>query len=160
MQDAWDGFDFNHVEHEEHVDGFTYDFGVLANWSKAKGGELMAAAMNRMPGKKCLWIGDPPKDRKACDGIEFVGHLAQEEAFAMLRKCRILVVPYLATRAFKWNYPLKLFEYLQLGRPILASDNPGNSSVSERYSGRVELFKSGDIGDFVKKAELLLERLK
>ena len=149
MQDAWDGFDFNHVE---RVDGFEYDFGVLANWSKAKGGELMAAAMSQIPGKKCLWIGDPPKDGKTRSRIEFAGRLPQDEAFEQLSKCRVLVVPYLATRAFKWNYPLKLFEYLHLGRPILASDNPGNTAVAERFKGRIVLFKSGNVDDFIRTA--------
>ena len=154
MQDAWDGMDVGGVE---RVDGecFKYDFGVLANWSKAKGGELMAAAMKRMLGKKCLWIGDPPKDRKAHCGIEFAGRLPQEDAFARLCKCRVLVVPYLATRAFKWNYPLKLFEYLQLGCPIIASDNPGNVAIAERYKGRIILFKSGDVEDFVRVAKAI-----
>lgn len=152
MQDAWEGKDFNHVDHEERVDGCKYDFGVLANWSKAKGGELIAEALKRIPAKKCLWIGDPPKDGKTRNGIEFVGRLSQEDAFARLRKCRVLVVPYLATRAFKWNYPLKLFEYLQLDRPILASDNPGNAAIAERFKGRIILFKSGDVDDFVRAA--------
>lgn len=151
MQDAWEGMDVGGVERVDD-NCFEYDFGVLANWSKAKGGELMAAAMKRTPGKKCLWIGDPPKDCEAHEGIEFVGRLSQEDAFARLRKCRVLIVPYLATRAFKWNYPLKLFEYLQLGRPILASDNPGNAAVAERFKGRIVLFKSGNADDFVRAA--------
>ena len=153
MQDAWDGVNFNHVEHEEHVDGFGYDFGVLANWSKAKGGEVMASAMKRMTGKKCLWIGNPPKDGKTRNGIEFAGRLPQDEAFVQLCKCRVLVVPYLSTRAFKWNYPLKLFEYLQLGRPILASDNPGNVAIAERFKGRIVMFKSGSVDDFIRIAK-------
>jgi len=151
MQDAWEGIDFNRVGHVERVDGYEYDFGVLANWSKAKGGELMVNAMKRMPGRKCLWIGNPPKNRKPRDGVEFVGHLQQEDAFARLCKCRVLVAPYLATKALKWNYPLKLFEYLQLGRPILASDNPGNIAIADSCKGRIVLFKSGDVCDLVDK---------
>lgn len=153
MQDAFEGIDFNHVEHVGHVDGFEYDFGVLSNWSKAKGGLLMAEAIKRLPGKKCLWIGDPPKGQ-GCDQIEFAGRLPQAEAFEMLLKCRVLVVPYLPTRALKWNYPLKLYEYLQIGRPIVSSDNPGNAAIAARYPGRITLFKSGDVDDLVEKLSL------
>lgn len=158
MQDAWESLDLG--KEECNGDGcFDYDFGVLANWSVGKGGPFMVKALELMPDGRCLWIGDPPQ-RRVSSQIEFVGRLSQGEAFDRLRRCKVLVVPYLATRAFKWNFPLKLFEYLQIGRLILASDNPGNALVSERYSGRIELFKSGDIVDFAKKARLLLDRVK
>lgn len=149
MQDAFEGIDFSRVEHVDK-DFFEYDFGILGNWSKGKGGELMAEALRRMPRKKCLWIGNPPKGQFGGQ-FEFAGRLPQKEAFAMLRKCYVLVVPYLPTHALKWNYPLKLFEYLQIGRPIVASDNPGNVAIAARYPGRIVLFKSGDVGDFVAK---------
>ena len=159
MQDAWEEFDINSFERTRHVDEvkFNYDFGVLANWSNAKGGNLMTEAMGLMPEKKCLWIGDMPNDGRVHDGIDFAGRLPQDEAFDRLRKCRVLIVPYLATRAFKWNYPLKLFEYLQLERPILASDNPGNAAIAKRFCGRITLFNSGDTHDLVKKAIECLE---
>ena len=154
MQDAWEGIEFKRVELNRNVEEgqFDYDFGVLANWSEAKGGNLMAKVMRLMPEKKCIWVGNMPNDGKARDGIDFAGRLPQDEAFARLRKCRVLIVPYLATRALKWNYPLKLFEYLQLGRPILASNNPGNATIAKRFCGRITLFKSGDAYDLVKKA--------
>ena len=152
MQDAWENVKCKMENVKLEVAPCEYDFGVLSNWEIGKGGPLMAEAMKRMPGMKCLWIGDPPKDGTTRDGIEFAGRLPQDEAFGRLRKCRILVVPYLATRAFKWNYPLKVFEYLQLGRPILASDNPGNVAVASRYAGRITLFRSGDAADLVEKA--------
>ena len=152
MQDAFEGVDFNCGK--EDVDS-EWDFGVLANWSKAKGGDLVERALRALPGRRCLWIGESPDNRQRRQ-IEFAGHLPQEEAFAKLRKCRVLVVPYLPTRALKWNYPLKLFEYLSIGRPIIASDNPGNVSVANRYTGRITLFKSGDADDMVAKARDLI----
>ncbi|MGN0854411.1 MAG: glycosyltransferase [Kiritimatiellia bacterium] len=152
MQDAFEDLVSAPISSPAPVSTFAYDFGVLAEWSRAKGGELLAEALKRMPGRKCLWIGNPPKDGTLRDGIEFAGRMPQDEAFGRLRRCRILVAPYLATRAFKWNYPLKLFEYLRLGRPILASDNPGNVAVAKRYDGRITLFKSGDVAAFVEKA--------
>lgn len=161
MQDSFEEIDLNYVEKSEHAeeDGFEFDFGVLANWEIGKGGQLMAEAMKRMPDKKCLWIGNPPSGN-AGDPIVFAGRMPQNEAFAMLRRCHVLVVPYLATYAFKWNYPLKLFEYLQIGRPVLASDNPGNVAVAERHAGRITLFKSGAVGELVQKAMEMTETAK
>lgn len=161
MQDAFEEIDLNYVEKSEHAeeDCFEFDFGVLANWEIGKGGQLMAEAMKRMPDKKCLWIGNPPSGN-AGDPIVFAGRMPQNEAFAMLRRCHVLVVPYLATYAFKWNYPLKLFEYLQIGRPVLASDNPGNVAVAERHAGRITLFKSGAVGELVQKAMEMTETAK
>ena len=159
MQDAWDSVKCKMENVKLESASCEHDFGVLANWEYGKGGPLMAEAMKRMTDKKCLWIGNPPSG-DVCGQIVFVGRKPQDEAFEMLKRCRVLVVPYLATHAFKWNYPLKLFEYLQIGRPILASDNPGNSAVAERYSGRIALFKSGNVDDLVLKAMKMSEESK
>ena len=159
MQDAWKGLDLTQRRRGAESGCFEYDFGILANWEKGKGGPLMVEALKRLPGKKCLWIGDAPKKIESGQ-IVFTGRLPQKKAFALLRKCHVLVVPYLSTRAFKWNYPLKLFEYLQLGQPIMASDNPGNIAVAKRYEGRIKLFRSGDVCDLVHKAMELMEATK
>ena len=147
MQDAWEGVDFSQVNQADK-DNFDYDFGVLAKWSKETGGPLLAAALERMTGKKCLWIGDSP-NRAISDRIVFAGRMPQEDAHLMLTKCQTLVVPYLPNRMLKWNYPLKLFEYLQIGRPVIASDNPGNVAVAGKYKGRISLFRSGDVDSLI-----------
>ena len=132
MQDAFEGLVPSPI-----VDSPRYDFdvGILSVETKAKGKDLVAAALKKLPGATCAWVHDLP----------------QEEAFAKLRRCRVLLVPYLPVPSLKWNYPLKLFEYLTLGRPILVSDNPGNAAVAERFPGRIRLFKSGDADDLAEK---------
>lgn len=157
MQDAFEGLTPAPIADS---DSFEYDFGVLSNWKVTKGTQLMAEVMRRMPGKTCLWIGDPPPSKNQTteqSSISVAGRLNQEEAFEKLRKCRVLVAPYLNVPSLKWNYVLKLFEYLELGRPILASDNPGNSVVAAKFPGRIFLFKSGDPQDFITQAQKLLQ---
>lgn len=156
MQDAFEGLTPAPIADS---DTFEYDFGVLSNWMVAKGAELMAEVMRCMPDKTCLWIGDPPPSKNQTteqSSLSFAGRLGQEEAFEKLRKCRVLVAPYLNVPSLKWNYVLKLFEYLKLGRPILASDNPGNAAVAQKYPGRIILFQSGLVEDFVRKARTVL----
>ena len=151
MQDAWTNAKCKIENVKMESVPYEYDFGVLSNWERGKGGPLMVEAMAKMPGKRCLWIGNPPRDGKVRVGIEFAGRLSQEEAFARLKRCRVLVVPYLPIRALKWNYPLKLYEYLQIGRPIVSSDNPGNVTIAAKYPGRITLFKSGDVDELTAK---------
>ena len=150
MQDAFDNLALPPMPSDDKSD-YEYDIGVLSNWSYAKGGLLLKEAMKAMPGKKSLWIGDAPSGSIGCPQILFTGRLKQQEAFDGLRRCRLLLAPYLPVRSLKWNYVLKLFEYLQIGHRILASDNPGNVAVAERFPGRIELFRSGDVKDLVWK---------
>jgi glycosyltransferase involved in cell wall biosynthesis len=156
MQDAFEDMELVEVESGSRS-VCEYDFGVLSNWSRAKGGPLVAEALRRMPDRKCLWIGDAPSGQVSGQ-IDFAGRMPQREAFEKLKKCRVLLVPYLPVRSLKWNYVLKLFEYLQLGRPIIASDNPGNVAVAKRVAGRIQLFESGNIDDFIKKINSELRR--
>ena len=154
MQDAFVDLTPETLPPIESGDG-DYDVGVLSGWMEKKGGLLVVAALRELPRLKCLWIGTKPREYVACPQIEFTGNLPQEEAFARLRKCRVLLVPYLPVRSLKWNYVLKIFEYLRLGRLVLASDNPGNVSVSEKFPGRVVSFKSGDSADLAQKLRTL-----
>ena len=57
MQDAFDGLVPAPIAKS---DSFDYDFGVLSNWTLAKGSGLMTEVMRQMPDKTCLWVGDPP----------------------------------------------------------------------------------------------------
>lgn len=132
MQDAFEGMVPAPIS---DLSAYAYDMGILSAEVTAKGSKLIAEAMRHMPGVTCKWFNG----------------LSQQEAFDRLRQCRVLVAPYLPVPSLKWNYALKLFEYLQLGRPILASDNPGNAAIAAKYPGRITLFKSGDWRDFVAK---------
>ena len=127
-----------------------YDVGVLCDWMVKKGGPLVVSALRELPGVTCLWVGTKPKEDVACPQIVFAGGMRQEEAFARLRRCRVLLVPYLPVRSLKWNYVLKIFEYLRLGRIVLASDNSGNMAVAEKFPGRIVSFRSGDATDLAR----------
>lgn len=132
MQDAFDG----QIPAPIKNDGpFDADVGILGSESPAKGGSLVEETVRRIPDLSVKWVNGLP----------------QEDAFAQLRRCRVLLAPYLPVRSLKWNYVLKLFEYLQLGRLILASDNPGNVAVAMRFPGRIQLFKSGNADDLASK---------
>ena len=60
-----------------------------------------------------------------CGAVRLVGRQPREEVPTYLAKADVLVSP----RIYGENLPLKVFEYLSAGRPIVASDIPAHRQV-------------------------------
>ena len=103
--------------------------GSFASWH---GGRLIIQALARLPARvQLMMVGDGP-DRASCaslaselgvaDRIEWTGALPHREALRRLAGCDLLVSPQtpLAGQSY-FQSPIKLFEYMALGRPIVAS---------------------------------------
>ncbi|MFB3907591.1 MAG: glycosyltransferase [Candidatus Eisenbacteria bacterium] len=112
---------------EEIIVGFA---GSLKPWH---GGALLLAAferaMERDPRLRLCIIGDGPErkeiERRArrrglASVVRLTGAVPQREVPSMLRACDILVAPYLP-QPNPYFSPLKVLEYLAVGRPVLAS---------------------------------------
>lgn len=108
--------------------------GHLYPW---KGVDVLVDALAAVPGAKGLVIGGHPKEpdlprlraRAAelglTDRITFTGHIAPGEVRGRLSAADILVLPNRRSQmSTHYTSPLKLFEYLSLAKPIVASDLP------------------------------------
>lgn len=113
--------------------------GHLYPW---KGVDVFVQAIARVPGLRGLIVGGHPaeadrarvealaREIDVCDRIEITGLVAPPEVNAHLSRASILVLPNTATAiSERFTSPLKLFEYLWLGRPIVASDLPSLREV-------------------------------
>jgi glycosyltransferase involved in cell wall biosynthesis len=107
--------------------GFVGSFGF---WH---GAEILVRAAAELPdGVRVLMVGDGP-EKAACrrlaqslhvgDRIEWAGALPHDEALRRLAACHVLASPHvrLPTGEPFFGSPTKLFEYMGLGRPIVAS---------------------------------------
>ncbi len=108
--------------------------GHLYPW---KGVETLLGALAAAPGLRGRVIGGHPSEpdlgrlRQFAanlglgERVEFTGMKAPGEVPALLREADLLVLPNRATSvSANYTSPLKLFEYLAAGRPIVASDLP------------------------------------
>lgn len=128
--------------------------GQLMPW---KGVEVLLHALARVPALPALVIGgakghDPRREELRrlagelglAHRVEWAGHRTQAEAWQRLRRGDLGVVPTRAGGGQEWSTsPLKLFELLASGLPVVASDLPAlREIVTDGESGL--LFREGD----------------
>ena len=99
-----------------------------------KGPNVLVQALARLPEVRGLLIGGQPgeSDRAGleelarvvgvAERLTFAGQVAPGAVAALLQEADVLVLPTVATPYAQYTSPLKLFEYLAVGRPIVCSD--------------------------------------
>jgi glycosyltransferase involved in cell wall biosynthesis len=112
--------------------------GHLYPW---KGADVLIEALERLPAVRALIVGglagEPDldrvralADRLAPGRVSFAGHVEPPRVAGLLRQADVLVLPNTPGRvSAAYTSPLKLFEYMASGRPIVASDLPALREV-------------------------------
>jgi glycosyltransferase involved in cell wall biosynthesis len=106
--------------------------GHLYPW---KGADVFVRALARLPALRGLLVGGHPGERDRAridalaaavgvsDRLEMTGLVPASDVGAHLARATVLVLPNVATTiSDRYTSPLKLFEYLWTGLPIVASD--------------------------------------
>jgi glycosyltransferase involved in cell wall biosynthesis len=90
------------------------------------------------------------------DKVDFTGPCAPGDRFDVIHAADICLLPLTATSiASRYTSPLKLFEYLALGKPVVVSDLPSMRSVLE--PGKQALMaQAGDAAAFAAAIDRLL----
>ena len=113
--------------------------GHLYPW---KGVDVLIEALALLPAARALIIGGQPGEgdgarlealaraRGVAARTEFTGWQRPTDVAALLAQCDVLVLPNVrSTISERYTSPLKLFEYLAAGRPIVASNLPALREV-------------------------------
>jgi glycosyltransferase involved in cell wall biosynthesis len=115
-----------------------------------KGAETLAKAAALIPEAHIIFVGGAPEDLAAfrarwdkTSNIQSVGHVPHEKIPLYLRAADLLVVPNSAKDddAARFTSPMKLFEYMLSGTPIVTSDVP---AVREILDGTMAVFVAPD----------------
>jgi glycosyltransferase involved in cell wall biosynthesis len=96
--------------------------------------------------------------------ITFTGKVALDEISNYIAKSKICAAPYNVSKSEKGNFdkygfyfsPLKIFEYLACGKPVLATNYEKIRDVLSEDSG--ELVEEGNVNDIAEKIINLLEK--
>lgn len=112
--------------------------GYLGNLYPGKGMERIEDLASALPDCEFHVIGGQADDvgrwrgRIRSENVAFHGHLPHGEAQRRLRDCDVLLAPFQSAVLIgggkadigRWMSPLKVFEYMGSGRPMIASDLP------------------------------------
>ncbi|GBE34849.1 glycogen synthase [bacterium BMS3Bbin06] len=109
--------------------------GSLYNW---KGVDILIKAMKYLPDEKLVIAGGGSRLNQlrelsgstgVSDRVVFLGHLRQRDIVDYLARAKICIIPNVAHAPSEYSSPLKLFEFMAAGVPIVASDLSGINEV-------------------------------
>lgn len=137
--------------------------GSLHVW---KGVETAIAAMARIPGAVLRIAGGPDSRVRELeaqaralgvqDRVEFLGHVNPLRRFEVIAAADVCLLPLGNYRiGQRHTSPLKLFEYLAMGKPVVAADMPALREVITHQETAL-LFPSGDVPALAEQINQLL----
>jgi len=94
--------------------------------------EILLSAKN-LPEANFLIVGGQPHeierytnnpDFGSLDNVTFTGHVTQDKVPEYLMAADILIIPYTSTTAHPYMSPMKMFDYIAAGKPIITTDFP------------------------------------
>jgi len=129
----------------------------VGNFWRVEGVEVLLEALKQVPEARVILVGGVPgaeetkrvralvQEHGTGGRVTMVGHLPHKEAMNWLRSSRVAVAPLLETHWTRCCSPLKLFEYMAAGIPVVVSDLPSVREVVD--DGECALLSSaGDPG--------------
>jgi glycosyltransferase involved in cell wall biosynthesis len=116
------------------IAAYTGSFGFVPPWdyNPWKGTDVMLNAAPLLPSCAFVFAGGGQaeivelKRRYPADNIVFLGHRAEKDIPTILQAADVLVLPNKSgyVESERYTSPLKLFQYMASGKPIVASDLP------------------------------------
>lgn len=151
--------------------GKTTDVAYVGSLKPGKGVDIICRIAQRLPNRRFAIAGGNPKEISALQAqfgalpnVEWLGHRNQQECDLLRTSARLLLAPIQADvegiggiRIGRWTSPLKVFEAMASGTPLIASDLPVIREVCTDDQNCI-LAPSKDIDGWVERVERILSQ--
>jgi glycosyltransferase involved in cell wall biosynthesis len=94
------------------------------------------------------------RDRGLQDHVQYLGPKSLEELVPAIADCDVGIIPNRSSAFAEINTPTRIFEYLALGKPVIAPYSPGISDYFDDKS--LIYFELGNVQDLTRKIEYAL----
>lgn len=158
------------LETNEDLTGWTKVFGYFGHLYSGRGMEIIEGMASKLP--QCLFLvyGGNESNVNHCRennqliNLRFMGHVAHPVAQRMMRSVDVLLMPYQREVSIgiakhdtaRWMSPMKMFEYMAAGVPIISSDLPVLREVLDDGANSL-LVTPDDTAAWVKAAQRLID---
>lgn len=155
---------------DSNLKGSRLTIGYVGSLYPGRGLEVILGLAKRLPQYEFLIVGGSAKDverwRNSCisqENICFTGYVPPRELARHYRKIDIVLAPYQEKVAIsgggdtaRWMSPLKIFEYMAYGKPIIASDLPALKEILT-HDHNALLCPPACLDEWTKAVQLLAE---
>ena len=133
----------------------------LAIEALALASKSLPSAVLRIYGRKTPFLDQVLERAKFLgiqDRVHYLGPKKLEELVSEIETCDIGVIPNQRNAFTDINTPTRIFEYLALGKPVIAPSTPGIQDYFDAQS--LYFFASGNAADLAQRMELSLSNAK
>jgi glycosyltransferase involved in cell wall biosynthesis len=116
--------------------------------------EVVPNAELRIFGKNSPFLErvmDKARDRGMQEMVRFIGPRSLEDIVTEIQKCDLGIIPSHRNAFTEINTPVRIFEYLALGKPVIAPATPGIQDYFDNES--LLFFEPGNSDDLAQKIE-------
>jgi glycosyltransferase involved in cell wall biosynthesis len=160
------------LEKKDNKETSEISVGYFGNLYKGRGIDVIAEMAKRCPWAQFYIIGGFPKDidywkhhLSDLKNITFYGYVPHKEVNKYMVSCDVLIAPYQKEvtiqglgNTCQWMSPLKIFEYMAMGKSILSSDLPALREVLKHRKNSL-LALPEDIDGWVSNLKLVRDDL-
>ncbi|HSH91659.1 MAG TPA: glycosyltransferase, partial [Ramlibacter sp.] len=127
-------------------------FGAISEWFDM---EMVINAARERPGWRFILVGSTfgcdVTQAKKVPNIEFTGEVPYAELPGWVHGFDVCVIPFILNELTSCTNPVKVYEYLSAGKPVVATRMPELEAISE------QVYLASDNADFVKQLDRALE---